>query len=184
MTFCGSERIKNQVVYGYNPCYNKKKESNTSYDKNQRFFTTKKKDRTCPRKRFQEDLIAQLNQWREYGDRLIVCLDTNENIYNKIIGKKLTDREGLAMSEVVREFTCKNFGSTYFRGSTPIDGVWATSDVTVVGACVMPVGYGVGDHRSFIIDFLKSCLVGASPPSIVRSAARRLNSRIPAAAED
>ena len=27
-------------------------------------------------------------------------------------------------------------------------------------------------------------MVGASPPSIVRSAARRLNSRIPAAAED
>ena len=66
-------------------------------------------------------------------------------------------------------------GATYFRGSTPIDGVWATSDVTVVGACVMPVGYGVGDHPLFIIDFLKSCLVGASPPSIVLSAARRLN---------
>ena len=48
----------------------------------------------------------------------------------------------------------------------------------------MPVVYGVGDHRLFIIDFLKSCLVGASPPSIVRSAPRRLNSRIPAAAED
>ena len=48
----------------------------------------------------------------------------------------------------------------------------------------MPVGYGVGDHRLFIIDFLKSCLVGASPPSIVRSSARILNSRTPAAAED
>ena len=63
-------------------------------------------------------------------------------------------------------------------------GVWATSDVKVVGECVMPVGYGVGDHRLLIIDFLKSCLVGSSPPSIVRSEARRLNSRIPAAAEE
>ena len=78
----------------------------------------------------------------------------------------------------------KKLGATYFRGSTPIDGVWETSDVTVVGACVMPVGYGVGDHRLFIIDFLKSCLVGASPPSIVRSTVRTINSRIPAAAED
>ena len=74
------------------------------------------------------------------------------------------------MSEVVGDFTCQKVGATYFRGSTPIDGVWATSDVTVVGACVMPVGYGVGDHHLFIIDFLKSCLVSASPPSIVRSA--------------
>ena len=74
--------------------------------------------------------------------------------------------------------------STDFRGSNPIDGVWATSDIIVVVACVMPVGYGVGDHLLFIIDFLKSCLVGASPPSTVRLTARRLNSRIPAAAED
>ena len=88
------------------------------------------------------------------------------------------------MSEVMGGFTCKQVGATYFCGSNPIDGVRATSDVTVVGARVMPVGYVVGDHRLFIIDFLKSCLVGASPPRIFRSAARRLNSRIPAAAED
>ena len=88
------------------------------------------------------------------------------------------------MSEVVGYFTCQKVGATYFRGSTPIDGVWETSDVTVVVACVMPVGYGVGYHGSFIIDFMKSCLVGASPTNIVWSAARRLNSRIPAAAED
>ena len=88
------------------------------------------------------------------------------------------------MSEVVGEFTCQKVGATYFFGSTPIDGVWATSDVKVVGACVMPVGYGVGDHLLFIIDLIKSCLVGASPPSIVRLAARILNSRIPSAAED
>ena len=88
------------------------------------------------------------------------------------------------MSEVVGDFTSQKVGATYFRGSTPIDGVWATSDVTVVGSCVMPLGYGVGDHSLSIINFLKSCLVGASTPSIVRSAARRIDLRIPAAAED
>ena len=31
MTFCESEGIKTRVVCGYNLCYNKKKESNTSY---------------------------------------------------------------------------------------------------------------------------------------------------------
>ena len=85
---------------------------------------------------------------------------------------------------MVGDFICKKVGATYFCGSTPIDGVWATLDVTVVVACVIPVGYGVGDHRLFVIDFLKSYLVGASPPIIFWSAARRLNSRIPAAAED
>ena len=31
MTLCGSEGIKTWVVRGYNPCYKKKKDSNTSY---------------------------------------------------------------------------------------------------------------------------------------------------------
>ena len=132
MTFCGSEVIKTRVVCGYNPCYNKKKESNTSYQQHRRFLITKQKYRTCTRKRFREDLISKLKHWREDGDRLIVCLDTNENIYNKSIGRKLTYRNGIAMSEVVGDFTCQKVGATYFRGSTPIDGVWATSDVTVV----------------------------------------------------
>ena len=43
----------------------------------------------------------------------------------------------------------------------------------------MPVGYGVGDHRMFVIDFLTSSLIGSNPPKIVRAAARRLNTMIP-----
>lgn len=72
---------------------------------------------------------------------------------------------------------------TYFRGSPPIDGIWATSDVDVTGACIMPVGFGVGDHRLFVVDFRKESLLGASPPKIVRAPSRRLNTRIPGAAE-
>ena len=183
MTFFGSEGIKTQIVCGYNPCYNKKKESNTSYQQHRRFFITKQKDWTCPTKRFREDLVVQFKHWRENGDQLIFFLDTNEDIYNKIIESNLTNRDGLAMSEVVGDFTCQKVGAAYLRGSNPIYGVWATSDVIVVVACVIPVGYGVGDHRLFIIDFLKSFLVGACPPSIVQAAARRLNSIIPRAAE-
>ena len=43
----------------------------------------------------------------------------------------------------------------------------------------MPVGYGVGDHRMFVIDLLTSSLIGCNPPKIVRAAARRLNTVIP-----
>jgi hypothetical protein len=68
----------------------------------------------------------------------------------------LTDIEGLAMKEVVGDFTGTAIGSTFFRGSKPIDGVWATSDITVSNAAIMPAGYGIGDYRLFVIDFLKS----------------------------
>ena len=45
MKFCGSERIKTRIVCGYNPCYYKKNESNTSYQKHHRFFITNQKKR-------------------------------------------------------------------------------------------------------------------------------------------
>ena len=92
-------------------------------------------------------------QWQKDGDHLIVCLDTNKHIYKKSIGKALTDIEGLAMKEVVGEFTCTPIGSTFFHGSKPINGVWATSDITVCNAAIMPADYGIGDHQLFVIEF-------------------------------
>ena len=72
---------------------------------------------------FREDLVQLLTEWREQGDRLIVCLDANEDIYKKLLGKALTARDGLAMKEVVGDFTGRRLGATHFRGSKPIDGI-------------------------------------------------------------
>ena len=79
------------------------------------------------------------------------------------------------------DFTGKKVGATFFRGKKPIDGVWTTTNVVIIGACVMPAGFGIGDHRLFVLDFLTSSLVGHDPPKIVRAAARRLNTQIPSA---
>ena len=67
-------------------------------------------------------------------------------MYRKAIGKALTSVDGLAMKEVVRNFTGMPIGPTHFRGSKPIDAVWAMSDLDVVGAYIMPAGFGIGDH--------------------------------------
>ena len=184
MVFRGSEGIITRIICGYNPCYNNKTGSKTSYQQHRRYFITKEKDRTCPRQRFRDDLVKKLQEWRDAGDRLVVCMDANEDIYNKSIGKALTDTAGLGMKEVVSTFTGQKIGATFFRGTNPIDGIWATSDIVVVGACVMPCGYGVGDHRMFIVDFLTSSLIGHTPPKIIRSAARRLNTLIPSTARN
>ncbi len=82
------------------------------------------------------------------------------------------------MSKVVGDFTGRKLGPTFFRGSKPIDGVWATHDILVTHACVMPVGYGVGDHRMFVIDFQEASLVGTEPFRVQRYAARRLNIKV------
>ena len=81
-------------------------------------------------------------------------MDVNEDIYLKSIGKALVETDDLDMIEAVGNFTGRKIGATFFRGTKPIDGVWVTSDVVITGACEMPAGYGIGDHRLFVVDFL------------------------------
>jgi hypothetical protein len=135
MTLHG-DKVRTRVVCGYNPCYNKNPNSSTKYQQHRQFFTTQRRDLTCLRTKFREDLVAQLRRWQKDGDWLIVCLDAKKHIYKKLIGKALTDIESLAMKEVVGEFTRTPIGSTFFRGSKPIDGVWATSDITVCRSAI------------------------------------------------
>ena len=179
MVLQGEDGIRTRFVCGYNPCPSGKRATKSSYQQHRRYFIRKERDRTCPRTRFRQDLIRQLVQWRKEGNRLVVCLDANGNIYNKKLGRDLASTNELEMVEVVGNFTGQKVGPTFFRGKEPIDSVWATPDVVITGACVMPVGYGVGDHRMFVIDFLTSSLIGCNPPKIVRAAARRLSATIP-----
>ena len=179
MVFRGDDGFLTRVVCGYSPCYNRNLASGTSYAQQKRYWLASKGNDCCPRAKLKEELIAKLKEWRKSGDRLIVCMDANEHVYNKSLGRDITDPNGLDMLEVVGQFTGTELGATYFRGSTPIDAVWATTDVQVVNACAMPCGYGAGDHRLFVIDFLISSMVGQSPIKVIRPAARRLNTRIP-----
>ena len=177
-TLTGHQGFTTRIICGYNPCGNSNLESGTVYAQHRRYLLNRG-CLTCPRVKFRQDLQAALQQWREQGDRLIVCLDANEHIYKKSIGKMLTDPNGLAMKEVVGTFTGKEIGPTFFRGSKPIDGVWATSEVTIAAACVMPAGFGIGDHRMFVVDILTSSLVGNNPIRVLRPCARRLNTKLP-----
>ena len=102
-------------------------------------------------------------------------MDANKDIYRKSIEKALT----LQMIEAVGNYTGKKIGATFFRGTKPIDGVWVTSDVVIIGACVMPAGYRIGYHRLFVLNFIMSSLIGHDSPKIVRVAARRINTNIP-----
>ncbi|KAL7527590.1 hypothetical protein ACHAWF_002235 [Thalassiosira exigua] len=47
----------------------------------------------------------------------------------------------------------------------------------------MPVGFGVDDHRLFVVDFSRHSFLGLQPRRVVRPQARRLNNRIEGAGE-
>ncbi len=48
----------------------------------------------------------------------------------------------------------------------------------------MPAGYGIGDHRLFLIDFCAKGIIRSHPPCIVRATSCRLNTRIPCIAAE
>jgi len=98
-----------------------------------------------------------------------------------LVGTALTNIDGLAMKEMVGEFTCTPVGITFFQGSKPIDGVWETSDITVCIASIMPVGYSIGDHQIFVIDFVSRDIIGNTPPKVIRAPSQRLITKIPRA---
>ncbi len=167
-----------RTICGYNPCGNAKLNSGTTYQQHRRYFVTMKKDITCPRKHFHDDFVKQLNKWHREGDRLVVCMDANEDIYKKSLGKSLMSSEGLNMVEVVGEFTRKRIGATFFRGSKPIDGIWATQDLVVTHACVMPTGFGERDHQLFVVEFQEESLIGKAPFQVKQFTTRRLNTKV------
>ena len=177
--FGGSDGHTTRLITAYNPCKSGKANSGTSYQQQRRHFILRKKDLTCPRTLFRRHLTAAIAKWRAAGERIVLFMDHNEHVYNGALGKALSDRDGLDLREVILETTGVQTGATFFRGSHPIDGLWASADLDLGNACVMPFGYGVGDHRAFILDIPLESLVGINPVRIVRPASRRLNSRIP-----
>jgi hypothetical protein len=58
-----------RVICGYNPCGNGKLNSGTTYQQQRRYFITREKDLTCPRKHFHDDLMQQLTN----GNRRVIA---------------------------------------------------------------------------------------------------------------
>jgi hypothetical protein len=123
MRFIGDDKIITRVICRYSPCINKEKDLGTVYQQHCRHLINKLKDNICPQKRFQEDLLCHIKQWRKEGKHLIFCINVNRNIYLGELGWQLTDLDGLGMKEVVDDFTGKQLVATYFQGSKPIDGI-------------------------------------------------------------
>ena len=71
-----------------------------------------------------EDLIAEMRRWHEAGETLILAMDLNEDVRKGTICEAL---EPLGMREIYREAFSDDLPATYNRGSSPIDGIWASS---------------------------------------------------------
>ena len=78
----------------------------------------------------------------------------------------LTDPNGLDMVETVSHSNGHTLPETYFHGTKLIDAVLVTRDLAVANACTMPLGYEIGGHCAFIVDFHLALMVGLQPQAI------------------
>jgi hypothetical protein len=168
----GTNGHSTQVITAYNPCKNKNVNLGTTYQQQRRYFITKKKDLTCPLVLFRKHLLKQIREWQTKGDRITLFMDHNEHVINGQLGKALADKDRPNLQEVIMQHTGTSPGTTFFRGSKPIDGLWVSNDLGIHNACVMPFSYGINDHQAFILNIPIESLVGENPVKIVRPAGR------------
>ena len=105
-------------------------------------------------------------------------IDHNKHATNRLLGKELRDRNGLDLREAIVQLTGTSPGATFFRGSKPINKIWVSGNINISNACVMPFGYGVGNHCAFILDAPLESLIRVDPVKIVQPVGQRLNSRL------
>lgn len=72
---------------------------------------------------------------------------------------------------------------THRSGSEPIDGVWATNDITITAVKWLSFEESPGDNRTCIFDFTTLSVVGTKEKRIVLPKCRRLISTNPFAVE-
>ena len=93
-------------------------------------------------------------------------MDANKYIYTGQLGCALTDPDVLDMQEPVQANTGEAIGPTFFCGSKSINAVWVTKDLHVSNAAVVLVGYGIGNHRMFILEVTNHSFLGVNNPPI------------------
>lgn len=85
-------------------------------------------------------------------------MDANENLNNGKLEKLLSEK--LHMVDAVKLCTHINGPNTFHIGLEQVDGIWITQDLLVSSACFSPFWFGIGDHRSIILDILSSSVLG------------------------
>ena len=139
-----------RIITAYIPCTTRKRAISATIAQQKRYWRLQG-EHQCPRKLLRRDLVAKMIQWREEGDKLILLLDSNENIKNGQLARFLKHPD-FDMNDVIKSRTEIDGLTTFIPGSRKIDGTWITPDVEISAAYFIPFFFGVGDHREILLD--------------------------------
>jgi len=146
--------------------------ANTVYDQQYQILLSQGHIQPKPRQQFIDDLIKQVQAWRQQQIEVLVCLDANEDAEAlnplKDLGQLLAEKDLIDIHAT--KFPQQPRPATHQRGTRPIDVIFVSTrfvDATTV-AYILPFGVPItmpGDHRTLGIDLDTQILFGnKSPP--------------------
>ncbi|EJK63015.1 hypothetical protein THAOC_16352, partial [Thalassiosira oceanica] len=100
----GEPGHKTRVVTAYSPCGSKSSGLSTNWKAQERYIKNNSIRTRDPEKMFQDDLCAALRTWRSQGERIILLMDANDNVYDGKFTRRLSE-EGLDLKEAVHAET-------------------------------------------------------------------------------
>jgi len=142
------------------------------YDQQYRILLSQGHIQPKPQQQFIDDLIKQVQAWRQQQIEVLVCLDANEDAEAlnplKDLGQLLAKKDLIDIHAT--KFPQQPRPATHQRGTRPIDVIFASTrfvDATTA-AYILPFGVLItmpGDHRTLGIDLDTQILFGnKSPP--------------------
>ena len=132
---------------------------------------------TTPYSLFVNDLVSALQGWRAAGDRIILFIDSNEHILRSHLARRLSHPSINLQESSHRFWQTDQEHNTHYMGTQPIDGIYTSPEIDVTSFMALSFHEGVGDHRTSIVDFSTTSVIGQHQGHIVRPTSRRLTTK-------
>ena len=174
----GQQHKKLQVIQLYRPCKPNPHSHNGVFQQHSRFLLSKQIT-TCPRAQLLLDIQHFILQCQQNNEQIILMGDFNDNINQPPISTLFSS---LGMHNVLASLfpsTYSQSPQTYIRGSSTIDGIFATQGVVAEKGGYLEMSRFDTDHRPIWIDISIQSIFGTTSSPQIPLQCRRLKNDDP-----
>ncbi|KAL3803357.1 hypothetical protein HJC23_009321 [Cyclotella cryptica] len=169
--------VLHAIISGYLPCKpGKQARGRTVWEQHSRYFQARG-DFRYPSTILIEDLTNQILEWRKAGEEVLLCIDSNQDVYTGPLAIALR-QASIQMSCMIHQALGEQVPNSHFRGSGKLSTIFGTPGLLEGNAMCYPHWYGVGDHRVFLLELSANSLFGGEYPAIARPTSRQLTCKI------
>ena len=128
---------------------------------------------------FHQDLLELFMSWRVSGCNIILGIDANQNVYTGHLASLLCVPP-ISMTCLIHDTMACCVSISHHHGCQPITTLSGTPGIITEHAMCFPhlYGFGVGDHRTLVIEVTAASLFGGTLPKTTQPECRLLNRKV------